>query len=113
MIEGVRNESKCKMIFFYLSSLALCVFHIYVFIEFLVNIKFLKVMGGSIGMKVTYIICMVIVPFLLTVITIINSIICHRNFGKGLKIYLNYDPRTFKELIRYTDDLDQCYKDDD
>jgi hypothetical protein len=28
-----------------------------------------------------------IIPLILTVSTIINSIICHKNFGKGLKIY--------------------------
>uniref|UniRef100_U9TWT7 Uncharacterized protein n=1 Tax=Rhizophagus irregularis (strain DAOM 181602 / DAOM 197198 / MUCL 43194) TaxID=747089 RepID=U9TWT7_RHIID len=36
-----------------------------------------------------------------------------RNFGKGLKIYLNYEPKIIEELIIYNDDINQCYKDDD
>jgi hypothetical protein len=32
----------------------------------------------------------VIIVLILTVAAIINSIICQRNFGKGLKIYCKY-----------------------
>ncbi|CAB4421578.1 unnamed protein product [Rhizophagus irregularis] len=102
MIEGVRRELKHKMIFVYLFNLAFCVFHLYAIIRFLIIIN-----GSMVSIINTL---LTFVPFLITVITIINSIICHRNFKKGLKIYLNYEPQTFKEVIKYDDDLDQCYK---
>ncbi|GES74959.1 hypothetical protein GLOIN_2v1776151 [Rhizophagus clarus] len=103
MIEGVRLESNRKMIYYYLFSLVFFAFQLCILTVFI----------SHIGTKyiVIYIV-FIIIPFLLTIITVINSIICHRNFGKGLKIYLIYEPKTFKKLIKYNDDLDQCYIDE-
>ncbi|GES74955.1 hypothetical protein GLOIN_2v1776151 [Rhizophagus clarus] len=109
MIEGVRSESNRRMFYYYIVSLALSSFHLYVFVVFINMIK----SSPTTTISIVQVIIEFIIPFLITVITIINSIICHKNFGKGLKVYLNYEPKTFKEIIKYNDDLDQCYKDDD
>ncbi|PKK57405.1 hypothetical protein RhiirC2_798093 [Rhizophagus irregularis] len=50
----------------------------------------------------------------ITIITIINSIICHINFGKGLKGYiLKEELEPFKESYDYEDDLDDYHKRND
>ncbi|PKY56291.1 hypothetical protein RhiirA4_476479 [Rhizophagus irregularis] len=52
-----------------------------------------------------------IISIFLITITMINSIICHNKFGKGLKDYLLKDElEPFKESYYYKDDLDDYYE---
>ncbi|CAB5362715.1 unnamed protein product [Rhizophagus irregularis] len=106
MIKGVRMESNRTMFVFYVTNLILYGFYIYLLKNGLFRERKFETVNYSIKP-------FLIIPSCITLVTIINSIICQRNFGKGLKIYLNYEPKIIEELIIYNDDINQCYKDDD
>ncbi|GET51451.1 hypothetical protein GLOIN_2v618031 [Rhizophagus irregularis DAOM 181602=DAOM 197198] len=65
-------------------------------------------------MIVTYLFRLIlysIISIFLITITMINSIICHNKFGKGLKDYLlKEELEPFKESYYYKDDLDDYYE---
>ncbi|GET03282.1 hypothetical protein GLOIN_2v1776151 [Rhizophagus clarus] len=103
MIKGVRMESNCTMFVFYIFNFMLYGFYIYILISGL----FIGKLADNYSIKP-----FLIIPLCITLVTIVNSIICQRNFGKGLKIYLNYEPNTIEELIVYNSDINQRYKDD-
>ncbi|RGB29527.1 hypothetical protein C1646_818455 [Rhizophagus diaphanus] len=105
MIKGVRMESNRTMFVFYVTNLILYGFYIYLLKNGLFQERKFKRVNYSIKP-------FLIIPSCITLVTIINSIICQRNFGKGLKIYLNYEPKIIEELIIYSSDINQCYKDD-
>ncbi|UZO27158.1 uncharacterized protein OCT59_019364 [Rhizophagus irregularis] len=111
MIKGVRNESKNIMIVFYLISLTLCVYYTY---NLIADSKVLtsqeKYVSGYI-LETTINLNLDVNSFFITIITMINSIICHKNFGKGLKDYILKDElKDFKESYKFKDDLDEYYK---
>ncbi|PKY61433.1 hypothetical protein RhiirA4_486410 [Rhizophagus irregularis] len=117
MIKGVREESNRIMIVTYLIRLTLYGYYIYVIIR---ASKEMSVKKASkkislfdaktiIEMKIDIVLSIISI-FLIT-ITMINSIICHNKFGKGLKDYLiKEELEPFKESYNYKDDLDDYYE---
>ncbi|GES92839.1 hypothetical protein GLOIN_2v618094 [Rhizophagus clarus] len=107
MIKGVREESKRVMCAFYISSFIFYGYIIFVLILALIGLisqEEYHMTRSEINLVFS------IISFLLTTITLINSIICHKNFGNGLKDYLlSDDLQHFMELIDYKDDIDDCY----
>ncbi|GES90709.1 hypothetical protein GLOIN_2v1569746 [Rhizophagus clarus] len=53
-----------------------------------------------------------IIGIVLLGLTFINTILCHRNFGKNLALHLNFNPILDKEY-EYSNDLDDDDDDDE
>ncbi|CAB4388709.1 unnamed protein product [Rhizophagus irregularis] len=113
MIKGVREESGRIMLLFYIASFILYGFYIYISIDaikaltsqdYLVDPRY--ILEKKIDLIVN------IISFCITTITMINSIICHKNFGAEKKFkdhLLNDELKHFKESYYYKDDIDEYY----
>ncbi|PKC01799.1 hypothetical protein RhiirA5_504421 [Rhizophagus irregularis] len=116
MIKGVREESNRIMIIFYIANCILVIYFICALTvtiesilltlkEYKENYDYYKYI---IELEIDIVLC--VISYFITVITMINSIICHKNFGKGLKEYLlKEELKPFRESYDYKDDLDNLY----
>ncbi|UZO05259.1 uncharacterized protein OCT59_025617 [Rhizophagus irregularis] len=115
MIKGVREESKCKMIIFYIANFTLYIYYICVLI-IEINILTSQTSQGNSEYIIFILerkidIVLVIISIFITTFTIINSIICHKNFGQDLKDYLlKEELKPFRESYDYKDDLDDYHE---
>ncbi|CAB4439323.1 unnamed protein product [Rhizophagus irregularis] len=113
MIKGVREESGCIMLLFYIASFILYGFYVYISIDaikVLTSQDYLDDPGYILEKKIDLIVN--IISFCITTITMINSIICHKNFGTEKKFkdhLLNDELKHFKESYYYKDDIDEYY----
>ncbi|POG82794.1 hypothetical protein GLOIN_2v618094 [Rhizophagus irregularis DAOM 181602=DAOM 197198] len=113
MIKGVREESGCIMLLFYIASFILYGFYVYISIDaikVLTSQDYLDNPGYILEKKIDLIVN--IISFCITTITMINSIICHKNFGAEKKFkdhLLNDELKHFKESYYYKDDIDEYY----
>ncbi|CAB4439321.1 unnamed protein product [Rhizophagus irregularis] len=107
MIKGVREESNRIMIIFYIANCILVMYYIYALTATIETIllafeEYIKYYNYIIGRKIDIVLC--VISYFITVITMINSIICHKNFGKGLKRFiLEEEMKPFKESYNYKD----------
>ncbi|CAB4463965.1 hypothetical protein RhiirA5_426151 [Rhizophagus irregularis] len=114
MIKGVREESGSIMLLFYIASFILYGFYVYILIDAIKVLtskeSYLDYPAYIIEKKIDLIVD--IISFCITTITMINSIICHKNFEAEKKFknhLLNDELEYFKESYLYKDDIDEHY----
>ncbi|RIB16615.1 hypothetical protein C2G38_2246913 [Gigaspora rosea] len=94
MVNGVRLESSFKLYIAYITSLFMVIVNMLIICgAFLSDIVGVRIMAAFL--------------ILLSIISMANSFLCQRNFGKNLKIYLNYRP--WLDIYDYNDDLDTIF----
>ncbi|KAF0455193.1 hypothetical protein F8M41_001485 [Gigaspora margarita] len=94
MVNGVRLESSFKLYIAYITSLFMVILNMLIICGvFLSDIVGVRIMAAFL--------------ILLSIISMVNTFLCQRNFGKNLKIYLNYRP--WLDIYDYNDDLDTIF----